>query len=245
LDGRGTIECVPLRVVALELPARWNQRDAALADVDRFLSAGPVADLVLLPEASLTGYVSPDHDFDLTAFAEPLEGPTSQALGALAKKHRCALAGPLVERDGARCFNSFVVIAPDGTRVAHYRKRRPWYPETWATPGDAAAEPFEVRGVTLTIAVCFDVHTLASDAARELRAADVLLFPSAWVDDGDDSRGAILRAVARDFDVAVVNANWGLGAPRVRGQGASRIVGRDGRVLVRAARCGRIDASVG
>jgi len=233
-----------LRVAALELPARWNDRAAALADVDRLLSSAPPTDLALLPEASLTGYVSPEHDFDLSAFAEPLDGPTSEALSALARKHGCALAGPLIERDGARCFNAFVVFAADGTRIAHYRKRRPWFPETWATPGDAPATPFDVRGVSVTIAICFDVHTLAADAGPELRAADVLLFPSAWVDDGDDSRGAILPDVAKTFDVAVVNANWGLGSPRVRGQGGSRIVDRNGLVLATAARIGRIDSTL-
>jgi predicted amidohydrolase len=235
---------VPLRVAALELPARWNDRAAALADVDRMLSASPPPDLVLLPEAALTGYVSPEHDFDLTPFAEPLDGPTSQSLAALARKHACAIAGPLVERDGARCFNACVVFGADGRRIAHYRKRRPWYPEAWATPGDAPAAVFDITGVSITIAICFDVHTLAADAGRSLRAADLLLFPSAWVDDGDDSRGDILPHVATTFDLAVVNANWGLGSPRVRGQGGSRILGRDGRVLVTAAHGGRIDATL-
>jgi predicted amidohydrolase len=244
LDERRRIASVPLRVAALELPARWNDPAAALADVDRLLGESRAPDLALLPEASLTGYVSPEHDFDLAAFAEPLDGPTSQALSELARKHACALAGPLIERDGSRCFNAFVVFGADGARLAHYRKRRPWYPETWATPGDGAAAPFELRGVRITIAICFDVHTLAADAGRELRAADVLLFPSAWVDDGDDSRSALLPEVARAFDVAVVNANWGLGSPRVRGQGASRILARDGRVLETAPRSGRIDAAL-
>lgn len=235
---------MPLRVAALELPARWNDRAAALADAERLLSASRAPDLALLPEASLTGYVSPEHDFDLSRFAEPLDGPTSNALAALARKHACAVAGPLIERDGARCFNAFVVFAADGTRIAHYRKRRPWYPETWATPGDAPATPFEVCGVRVTIAICFDVHTLAADAGRALRSSDVLLFPSAWVDDGDDSRGEILPAVAQAFDVAVVNANWGLGSPRIRGQGTSRILGRDGGLLATTLRGGRIDASL-
>ncbi len=226
------------------LPARWNDRAAALADVDHLLGASPVPDLALLPEASLTGYVSPEHEFDLTPFAEPLDGQTSRALSALARKHACAIAGPLIERDGSRCFNAFVVFGADGSRLAHYRKRRPWYPETWATPGDAPAVPFALCGVSVTIAICFDVHTLATDAERALRAADVLLFPSAWVDDGDDSRGDILPEVATTFDVAIVNANWGLGSPRIRGQGGSRIVGRDGQVLAAAARGGRIDATL-
>ncbi|HEY6460543.1 MAG TPA: carbon-nitrogen hydrolase family protein, partial [Polyangiaceae bacterium] len=125
-----------LRVAALELPARWNQPSAVLADVDRLLAPEPRPQLALLPETAITGYVSPARDFDLAPFAEPLDGPTARALASLAQKHGCHLAGPLVERHGDHVYNAFAVFAPDGTRTAHYRKRHPWYPETWATPGE-------------------------------------------------------------------------------------------------------------
>ena len=233
---------VPLHVAALELPARWNDPSRALEEADRLLSSSPAPDLVLLPEASLTGYVSPGLDFDLSPFAEPVTGPTALALATLARTHGCHLAGPLIERDGPNLHNAMLVFSADGVLVAHYRKRHPWYPETWATPGDAPAPVFEVRGVRVTIATCFDVHFLAEDATATLRQADVLLFPRAWVE-RDDSRATLLPEVARRFDVAVVNANWGPGAPRVAGQGGSCILGRDGGVLALAKAPGRIDAN--
>ena len=71
----------------------------------------------------------------------------------------------------------------------------------------------------------------------------MLLFPSAWVEK-PDSRGTLLAGLARRFDVAIVNANWGIGTPRVPGQGGSRIVGRDGEVLALAEHAGRLDAWV-
>jgi len=231
----------PLHVAVLELPARWNEPSSALAETDRLLASAPAPDLALLPEASITGYVSPDGDFDLSPFAEPVTGPTASALASLARAHGCYLAGPLIERDGASSYNAFLVFAPDGTRVAHYRKRHPWYPETWATPGDAPPPVFELRGTRITLAVCFDVQFVAEDAARELGEADVLLFPSAWVE-RNDSRDTLLGGLARRFDVAIVNANWGVGRPTIPGQGGSRVLGRDAVVLAMAHGPGRIDA---
>ncbi|HEX3343919.1 MAG TPA: carbon-nitrogen hydrolase family protein [Polyangiaceae bacterium] len=232
-----------LHVAVLELPARWNEPAVVLAETDRLLRARPAPDLALLPEAALTGYVSPERDFDLAPYAETRTGPSAIALGALARTHRCYLGGPLVERDGDEVYNAFLVFAPDGTPIAHYRKRHPWYPETWATPGRAPPPVFDVAGLRVTLAVCFDAQFLADDAARELEEADVLLFPSAWVE-RDDSRGVLLGGLARRFGVAVVNANWGEGAPRVPGQGGSRILGRDGEVLAMARGPGRLDAHV-
>lgn len=61
---RGVPRGALMRVAALELPAAWDHRERQLAAVDALLTFGPDAELVLLPEASLTGYVSPDGDFD-------------------------------------------------------------------------------------------------------------------------------------------------------------------------------------
>jgi predicted amidohydrolase len=85
------------------------------------------------------------------------------------------------------------------------------------------------------------VQFVAEDAARELGEADVLLFPSAWVE-RNDSRDTLLGGLARRFDVAIVNANWGVGRPTIPGQGGSRVLGRDAVVLAMAHGPGRIDA---
>ncbi|HVY47953.1 MAG TPA: carbon-nitrogen hydrolase family protein, partial [Minicystis sp.] len=148
-----------------------------------------------------------------------------------------AVVGPLVEREGDRCFNAALAFDASGARLARYRKRHPWYPEGWAAPLGARFEAFELAGLRCAIAICFDIHFVKDEAADVLSAIDVLAFPSAWVDEapGEDARGPILEDLARRFGVAVVNANWSTASrPRVLGQGGSRIVAPDGRELARA-----------
>jgi predicted amidohydrolase len=230
-----------VRVAALELPARFDAEVESLELADSLLARAP-CDLALLPEASLTGYVSPDGDFDLTRFAEARDGRTAMALAKLAKKHGTHVVGPLIERDGASVYNAALGFDPSGREFLHYRKRHPWYPETWASPGEAPHPVVVVHEMRVTIAICFDIQF------KELPAADVLLFPSAWVEPeaerGDretDMRGDLLPQVG----MVVVNANWGQGVPRVPGQGSSRILDRSGRVLAISSRSGsRIDATL-
>ncbi len=269
----------PLRVTALQLPARWGDVDGQLARVEELLARGPETDLVLLPEASLAGYAIPARALlpseargaveapvartvsflarhpDLEAgsgpeallpgpsgpavavppieFAEDLDGPTARSLAALARRHCVHLVGPLVERDGPRLFNAMAGFTPSGERFLHYRKRHPWYPETWATPSEAPLPVVTVAGRSVTLAICFDLHFLAQESHQELGAADLLLFPSAWVDDAD-TRPGLLEALARKFHVAVVNANWAAGEVSVFGQGHSLVLGKGGEVLARA-----------
>ena len=219
-------------VAALELPHRYGSPAAQLALADELLAKVHGAQLAVLPECALTGYVSQEGGYDLSAFAEPLEGPTAKAYAQLARKHGLAIAGPLIEAAGAAVYNAFVVFDATGARIAHYRKRNPWFPEAWATPGKLGNPVFEVAGLRMTIAICFDVHFLAADAAAQLAQADVLLFPSAWVDEElVDSRDALLPHVARTFGVSIVNANWGVGTPAFRGQGGSRIVAPRGATM--------------
>jgi predicted amidohydrolase len=226
---------VSLDIVALELPARHGAPREVLARVDALMGGGRGADLVLLPEACLTGYVSPAGDFDLTRFAEPIDGPSARGLADLARRHRAWLVGPLVLAEGEAVFNAACVFDPGGALVMIYRKRHPWIPETWATPGDGPIPVFDVRGHAVTIAICYDIHFLAAESAAELDRAEMLLFPSAWVEDGTDSRTRHFARLARRHRIAIAHANWGEGGDvTVWGQGGTRIVGADGEVVARA-----------
>ena len=219
-----------MKLAALQWAAVWGDVPGALSRLEASL---PEADLVLLPEAAFTGYVSPRGDYDLRPFAEPLEGPTATALRALAARRRTAIAAPLIERAGPRFFNSLLLFDDRGQRIGHWRKRHPWIPETWASPGDLGSPVVEWRGLRLCAAICYDLHFLA-EAAVSLEESDVLLFPSAWVEEGPDTRVPKLRELSRRFQLTVVNANWAAGDPAVPGQGASVIVGPDGALLAQA-----------
>jgi predicted amidohydrolase len=237
-----------MRICALEMPARFGDPAARLADIDAALTGGRAADLVLVPECALTGYVSADLHCDLRPFAEPLTGPTLTAYRRLARKHGAHIAGPLVEAAEGVCFNAFVVVDPAGDVRCHYRKRHPWFCETWAAKGTLPYPTFELAGLKLALAICFDIHFVEDEAHDTLAAADVLLFPSAWVDDGArDLRAGIFRSLVRRFGLTVVNANWGAGEPRLPGQGRSRIVGPHDQIEAPPAlgRVSRVDAEIG
>lgn len=244
-----------LRVTVIELPARWGDPLAAIAMVEAELDRGPDTDLVLLPEACLTGYVSRHGDFDLTPFAEAEGGPTARAIADLARRRRINLVAPLVicegeeggdgdKGAGRRCSNAMIGFDRRGEPLFTYRKRHPWIPETWATAGAEAAPVVDIEGTRVTIAVCFDVHFLDEDAADALTHADLLLFPSAWVE-SPDSRPALLVDLAVRYRVAVVNANWAPGVVQVPGQGGSLIISASGDILARVGpRARRADALI-
>lgn len=202
-----------MKITVLEIPAEPGRVFEKLDAIEQEFKLCPPGDLVLMGEAALTGYLP-----DPTPLAEPRNGPTEQRLAQLASQFNTVMVGPLIEREGAQVYNS--MVAPG---CFHYRKRHPWYVEAWATPGEEPAPLVEIGGLRVTVCICFDIHFL------QQVDADVLLFPSAWVDEeGGDARPHLLSEIAQKFSVAVVNANWGPGAPRVHGQGGSMVISKNG-----------------
>ena len=155
-------------VTVLELAASWGESARVLDDVEAMLAAGPETELVLLPEAAIHGYVSPSRDFDLTRFAEPIDGPTAQRCAAIAAAQRIHFVAPLVLREAGAIYNAMACWNPRGERAFVYRKRHPWEPETWATPGDAPLPVVEILGRRVTIAICFDLQFIVEDSGTEL-----------------------------------------------------------------------------
>lgn len=228
------LDAMPLSVTVLEVPARFDAIDRQLEWIDAQLATHPVGDVVVLPEACLTGYVAPGElDFDLSRFAEPFEGRQLELLRALAGRARATVIGPVIERDRLWCYNAAAIVSPDGTVLARYRKRHPWMPETWASPSANPLPRFTVGDHRCSLAICFDVHFLSAECAEVLEQTDVLFFQSAWVDDRDDSRPRYLTPLAQQFELTIVNANWGRGAPAIFGQGRSLVMGPDGAVRAR------------
>jgi predicted amidohydrolase len=183
-----------------------------------------------VPELAFTGYVSPRADFDLRPFAEPIDGPTIAAASQSCRRRGIHLAAPLPLAEGGRVYNAMIVIAPDGAVLATYKKKHPWFPERWATPGAEAAPLVSIGGLSVALAICFDGHFLAEEAAATLSRADLLVFTSAWVDE-DDTRMGLLEDLARQFELPIANANWGPGVVVVPGQGGSCILDRAGRAV--------------
>lgn len=232
-----------MRVTVLELAASWGQPQRVLSEIDARLAQGAATDLVVVPEAALHGYVSGEGDFDASPFAEPIDGPTARACASLAATRGVHLIASLILREGDALYNAMTCFAPSGELVFVYRKRHPWMPETWATAGPLPPPVVEIHGRLVTIAVCYDVHFLHRDAVRELETADVLMFPSAWVE-RPDTRAARLQRLARRFGVHVVNANWAAGVVHVPGQHGSCVIAPDGALVARARPAGRIDTTL-
>ena len=198
---------------------------------------------VQLPE--LATYYGPASGYDEAA--ETVPGPTTRALGALAARHRAWVhVGSLLERAPApgRCFNTSVVIGPDGEVAARYRKAHLFdvavgdvtsRESASVAPGDEAVVA-RVAGAALGLSVCFDLRFPELYRRLALDGAQVLCVPSAFTaTTGRAHWSTLLRARAIEnhaFVVAAARAGPGDGAPDTYGH--SMVVDPWGEVLAEA-----------
>jgi len=86
------------------------------------------ADLVLFPEAAVTGLINnddPEHDLPL---GEPIPGPVTDRLAALACARSIYVATGILEREGSCLYDSAVLLGPNGDVVLKYRRIQPqWH----------------------------------------------------------------------------------------------------------------------
>lgn len=167
--------------VAVGVDAAPNR---ALLDA-RLGELGGDVDLVVLPEASQVDFGAPDSD--LTAAAEPLDGPYVDLLAQHARRLGATVIGGLFEaRPGGLPFNTLAVVEPDGTLRATYRKIHLYDSFGYRESDRLTAGPIEpvvvdIAGVPTGLLTCYDLRF--PELARLLvqAGAECLVVPAAWV----------------------------------------------------------------
>src|SRR5438132_12129860 len=109
----------------IQFDAVRGDRDENIARLDGLVSAAAKqgAQMVVAPEMATTGYFVADR---LDQLAEPIPGPTTHALGEIARSHGVYIACGMPERKGETFFNSAVLVSPDATLLGSYRKIHLW-----------------------------------------------------------------------------------------------------------------------
>ena len=161
-----------MRVVFLQFEPRWGDPQHNLAQVATALTKQDFH-LPVLPELCSTGYLFSSRDA-LRTHAEPIpEGPTTQPLVEIARQKNAFLIAGLAEREGARLYNTAVVVGPPGF-VGKHRKRHFSPLEAKVFDRGEGLTVFNLNGVVVGVVICFESWFPEACRALVLQAAQVL-----------------------------------------------------------------------
>ena len=225
--------------------AEWKIREAA----------GRGAGIVCLQELFRSRYFCLEEDAGMFALAEPIPGPSTERLGALAKELGVVLIASLFERRAAGLYhNTAAVIDSDGSLTGVYRKMHIpddplYYEKFYFTPGDLGFRNFDTRVGRVGVLICWDQWYPEAARLSAMNGAEILFYPTAigWHPLEKEQHGAAqldawrtvqrAHAIANGTYVAAVN-RVGYEGPPEKGLefwGSSFVADPFGRILAEAS----------
>jgi len=242
--GKVTVALVQPRCVA----SKRANVEKAVAAIGQAARAG--ANVVCLPELFAGLYPCQKEDHRHFDQAEPIPGPTTDALAPAAREHGVVVVGSVFERRDAGLYhNTAVVFDADGRLVGRYRKMHVpddplYYEKFYFTPGDLGFRSFPTRFGRVGVCVCWDQWFPEAARLTALAGAQILFYPTAigWIAGEKEEFGTSQHAAWQTMmqSHAVANGLFVAAANRtgVEGEiefwGASFVADPSGNVLARA-----------
>ena len=212
------------------------------------------AQIICLQELFRSQYFCQTENHDHFALAEPIPGPSTEALAPLAKELGVVVVASLFEKRAEGVYhNTAVVIDADGTVLGSYRKMHipddpRFYEKFYFTPGDLGFRSWDTRYGSIGVLVCWDQWYPEAARLTALQGAQVLFYPTAigWLPEEKEEFGASQQsawetiqrshAIANGVYVAAVNrvGHEGAGDAGIEFWGGSFVTDPYGSVLRRA-----------
>ena len=192
-------------------------------------------EMVVFPESLMSRYEAELGDF--LAQSQPLDGPFTKAVDAIAAKHGIWIVYTMNELNpDGKPFNTAIVTDDKGVRRGFYRKVHLFDSATTheserMSASDELFEPIDTPFGKLGMAICYDLRFPEVSRAAALAGCDIMVYPAAWV----DGPGKALQWQTLLSARAIENEMFVIGACRADDGyvGQSLAVGPDGVVHAR------------
>jgi N-carbamoylputrescine amidase len=221
----------------------------AIARIGEAAKAG--AQIICLQELFRSQYFCQTEDIELFKLAEAIPGPTTEALGKVARQHKVVILASLFEKRAAGVYhNTAVMIDTNGKIAGKYRKMHIpddplYYEKFYFTPGDLGFKTHDTKYGKVGALVCWDQWFPEAARLTALSGAEFILYPTAigWLPDENEEMNLAqhsawetiqrAHAIANGVYVVVVNRVGREGKLNFWGQ--SFVADPFGRIIAKAS----------
>lgn len=212
--GKGRIKIAGIQFAAQQQEKERNT-EKAIQMIRHAVKSG--AQIVVTPEAALTGYCDGDAERKM---AEPIPGPTTEKFAALAKELGVYILVGFSEIKDEQIYNTIAAIDKTGELMGVMRKVHINLYETqhgWRNGSDFPVWQFETETGSMTagIMICYDRELPESARLLMLKGADVIFNPLSTTSPVSEIHRCLLRTRAFENEVYVFMVNHA--APRQNG----------------------------
>lgn len=152
------------------------------------------AQIVCLQELFSSLYFCDEEDYNQFSLAEPVPGPATETLSALASELNVVIIASLFEKRAQGLYhNTTAVLDADGSYLGKYRKMHipddpNYYEKFYFTPGDLGYKVFKTKYATIGVLICWDQWYPEAARITTLLGAEILFYPTAigWATSQDE-----------------------------------------------------------
>lgn len=153
------------------------------------------ANIICLQELFTSLYFCDEEDYEQFKLAEPIPGPSTERLSALAAELGVVIIASLFEKRAQGLYhNTTAVLDADGTYLGKYRKMHipddpHYYEKFYFTPGDLGYKVFATKFATIGVLICWDQWYPEAARITSLMGAEILFYPTAigWATNQDEA----------------------------------------------------------
>jgi N-carbamoylputrescine amidase len=158
------------------------------------VAAAKGAQIVCLQELFTSLYFCDVEDYENFKLAEPIPGPSTDALSKVAAELGVVIIASLFEKRTQGIYhNTTAVLDVDGSYLGKYRKMHipddpAYYEKFYFTPGDLGYKVFKTRFATIGVLICWDQWYPEAARITSLMGAEILFYPTAigWATSQDE-----------------------------------------------------------
>jgi N-carbamoylputrescine amidase len=151
--------------------------------VERAAKSG--AKIICTQELFRSQYFCQVEDHRFFKAAEKIPGPSTDALGKLARKYKVVVIASVFEKRAAGLYhNTAAVIDADGSILGVYRKMHIpddplYYEKFYFTPGDTGFVAWKTRYANIGVLICWDQWFPEGARLTALQGAQIIFYPTA------------------------------------------------------------------
>ena len=157
--------------------------DKAIAKIREAAAKG--AQIVCLQELFTSLYFCDVEEYENFKLAEPIPGPSTDALCKIAAELNVVIIASLFEKRAQGIYhNTTAILDADGSYLGKYRKMHipddpSYYEKFYFTPGDLGYKVWETKYAKIGVLICWDQWYPEAARITSLMGAEILFYPTA------------------------------------------------------------------
>jgi predicted amidohydrolase len=230
-----------VRVAVAQIEPRLGDSPANLDSCCEAISqaAAAEAELVVLPECALSGYLFAERAAAFDA-AHPIPGLETETLERVCRATGVSCVLGILERSGGELYNSALALGPDGVVGLHRKTHLPVLGvDRFVVPGDKPPPVLELAGARVGIEICYELRFPEVTRSLALAGAELIVNPTNWPPNASALADFFIRTRAAENRVWIVAAN------RVGTEAGGSFIGRSQVVDPSGMRIAELDQRAG